>query len=269
MPKSSPLKSNFTAGEFSPKLEGRADITRYANGADILENFLIHQAGGAFSKPGTKFVATTKNNGKVRLTTFQFSVAQSYVLEFGDQYIRFYTNNGQLLDPVNPVEVSTPYLLAELFELQFAQSADILYIVHKNHEPAKLERTSATTFTLTDLPIVGGPFFPDNTTAITINPSNTIGTITLTASSPLFTSDHEGALWKIGGLVSTVQGYVKITAFTNSMLVIFLAKGFCDGRETANLQVSEVWKHCGGSARRGRRFGLLRAGDGAIHRERC
>ena len=221
MPKFTPLKSNFSSGEFSPKLEGRADIARYQNGADLLENFILHQGGGAFSKPGTKFVSEVKtsSDGKVRLVSFQFSVSQSYILEFGNLYVRFYTNNGQLLDPTNPVEVTTPYTTAQLFDLQFAQSADVLYIVHEAHEPVKLERTSATTFTLTDISFTGGPFLPDNIGSITVNPSATTGTITLTASDDLFTADHVGALWKIHGLVSTVQGYVKITVFTNSKLV--------------------------------------------------
>ena len=224
MPKSSPLKSNFTAGEISPKAFGRADISRYPNGAAILENFLIHEVGGAFSRPGTKFAAEAKTSsaGKVRLETFQFSTSQSYVLEFGNLYVRFYTLNGQLLDPTNPVEVTTPYTIDQVFDLQFAQSADVLYIVHAAHEPAKLERTSATTFTLTDITFVGGPFFPDNTGAITVDPDATaIGAVNLVASVDLWTEDHEGALWKIHGTTDdpAVQGYVLITTFTDEQHV--------------------------------------------------
>lgn len=32
------IKTNFTAGEISPRLMGRVDITRYANGAKVIEN---------------------------------------------------------------------------------------------------------------------------------------------------------------------------------------------------------------------------------------
>lgn len=214
MPKSSPLKSNFTAGEFSPKVFGRADIARYANGAAEIENFLIHEAGGLFSRPGTKFVkeVKTSSDGKVRLETFQFSTSQNYVLEFGDLYVRFYTNEGQLLDPTNPVEVVTPYTIAQVFDLQFAQSADVLYIVHPSHEPAKLQRTSATTFTLTEIAFSDGPYLPTNVTATsTITPSADTGNdITLTASVATFTADM------VGGIFRVKDGYVKLDTFTTT-----------------------------------------------------
>ena len=56
------IKTNFTAGEFSQKLFGRSDVTRYANGAAVIENFLINEAGGIFSRPGTRYVAEAKTS---------------------------------------------------------------------------------------------------------------------------------------------------------------------------------------------------------------
>jgi hypothetical protein len=35
------IKTNFTAGEVSPRLMGRVDIARYANGAKIIENAVV------------------------------------------------------------------------------------------------------------------------------------------------------------------------------------------------------------------------------------
>jgi hypothetical protein len=53
-------------------------------------------------------------------------------------------------------EIPTTYLEAELPALQFAQSADTLYIVHPSHKPAKLTRTGHTDWTLTDITFTAG-----------------------------------------------------------------------------------------------------------------
>ena len=120
--KASPVQNNFTAGELSPFLLGRFDIAKYGNAAKTLENILIHQAGGGQRRPGKKYVAGVKTNSlKARIITFEFSTTQTYILEFGNEYIRFYRNQGQIEDSGSPVEISTPYLTADLFQLQFAQ----------------------------------------------------------------------------------------------------------------------------------------------------
>ncbi len=148
MPKVSPVQNNFASGEFSPWLYGRFDITKYANAAKTLENILIHQAGGAQRRPGTKYVAEVKTSSlKTRLVTFEFSTTQTYILEFGNKYIRFYRNNGQI-QSASAYEISTPYLTAELFDLQFAQDADTMWITHPNWKPRELTRTGHTAWTL-------------------------------------------------------------------------------------------------------------------------
>ena len=48
------IKTNFTAGEISPRLMGRVDIARYANGAKIIENAVCVVQGGVVRRPGTR-----------------------------------------------------------------------------------------------------------------------------------------------------------------------------------------------------------------------
>ncbi|MFA5322332.1 MAG: ubiquitin-activating E1 FCCH domain-containing protein, partial [Smithella sp.] len=49
-------------------------------------------------RPGTYFVAETKHSDKKsRLFNFSFSTIQGYQLEFGDKYIRFYKDFGQIV----------------------------------------------------------------------------------------------------------------------------------------------------------------------------
>lgn len=150
--RANPILTNFTSGELSPRLSGRVDVTKYFNGCQVLENFIVMPHGGVDRRPGVRYVADGKHsNMKVRLVPFEFSTTQAYVLEFGHNYIRVYKDGGQVTSGGSPVEVTTTYTEDELFELQFAQSADTLYIAHPNHKPASLTRSSHTSWTLSDL----------------------------------------------------------------------------------------------------------------------
>lgn len=91
------LQNNFTAGEISPRLNSRTDLTRYKNGLKTLQNMTIMPHGGVTSRPGTVFVAPAKETTKdVRLIDFVFSTAISYVIEMGDEYFRFFSSNSQI-----------------------------------------------------------------------------------------------------------------------------------------------------------------------------
>jgi len=187
--------TNFTAGELTPLLEARVDLAQYANGCRTVSNFLIHPQGGVYRRGGTEYIAGVKTNSKkVRLVPFEFSVSQAYVLEFGENYIRFYANQAQVVSgsPSAAVEVSTTYAEGELFDLQFAQSADILYITHPDHAPAQLTRTAATTFTLSDVAFEDGPYLDENVETTTLTPSATTGSITITASAVTGINDDTG-----------------------------------------------------------------------------
>ena len=168
-----PIINTFNAGELSPFLYGRTDLGKYTSGCRTLENFLVTPYGPAKRRPGTEYIADTKTHSdKARLIPFQFSVEQAYILELGDQYIRFYRDGTQIeTGPSTPYEISTPWALADLFLIQFVQSADVMYLVHPDYHPQKLSRTSDTSWTLVDIPFTGGPFLDDNTTSTTITPS--------------------------------------------------------------------------------------------------
>ncbi len=284
-----PFQTNFTAGELTPKLAGQVDFKKYSNGVETLENMQVFPQGGATRRPGTRFVAEVKNSANItRLIPFEFNVEQSYIMEFGDQYIRFYKDNGQITETAkditaitkaNPAvvtssshgysdgdhvwiasvvgmtevngrrftvankttntfelsgvnstnyttyssggtaskvyEISTNYTSAQVFDLQFAQSADIMYITHPLHEPAILSRTGHTNWTLADAVFEKGPYLDANSTSTTLTSSaTTVGTgRTLTASASLFASTDVGRLFKLG------DGHGKITAFTSATVV--------------------------------------------------
>lgn len=93
------IQTNFTSGEFSPKMYGRVDFAKYFNAAKTIENFIIQPQGGVTRRPGTQYVATAKvTTENVRLIPFEFSATQAYIIEMGDHYMRFYMNGGQIVN---------------------------------------------------------------------------------------------------------------------------------------------------------------------------
>ena len=257
--------TNFTAGELSPRLDGRTDLEKYFTGCKTLENMTIHPHGGSTRRPGTYFGLEAKqSSAKTRLIPFEFSTTQTYIMEFGNNYIRFFKDNGiittadvnisaitkaspgvvttsashnltagdyviiqnvvgmtelngrqfkvgtvpsattfQLKDMegnnfstsglttyasagivAEIYEVATTYSTADLFEIKYAQSADIMYFVHPSYPIKKLSRTGHTSWTLADVDIFSGP--SDDISGVTkANP----GVVTTDKNHGLITGD--------------------------------------------------------------------------------
>lgn len=142
---------SFTGGEVAPALYGRIDQIKYEQGLRTCRNHMIMRHGGATNRPGTKFVVEVKDSTKkVKLIPFVFNDDQTYVLEFGELYMRVIKNGVQIeSSPGVAFEIVTPYLEAELPDLQFAQSADVITLVHPEHEPRELNRLADDNWTLT------------------------------------------------------------------------------------------------------------------------
>jgi len=161
MPRTTLALTSFVSGEFGNKLTGRTDFEKYQSAAKTMENFLVHPQGAATRRVGTQFISEVKDSTKkTRLIPFEFSTTQTYILEFGDQYIRFYKDKGQILSSGSAYEISSPYLEAELFDIKFAQSADVMYLVHPNHDVRKLSRTGHTSWSLATVSFTGSPSLP-------------------------------------------------------------------------------------------------------------
>ena len=163
MPRTTLALNSFVSGEFSSKLDGRQDFPKYNTSCKVLENFLVAPQGAAQRRVGTQFIDEVKDSSKkTRLIPFEFSTAQTYILEFGDGYIRFFKDKGQIVtgSPSVAYEISSPYLEAELFDIKFAQSADVMYLCHPNHNVRKLSRTGHTSWTLTTVSFSGSPATP-------------------------------------------------------------------------------------------------------------
>ena len=302
MPRTTAALNSFVSGEFSAKLDGRTDFEKYPSGCKTLENMLVHPQGAAARRVGTQFISEVKtSSAKTRLIPFEFSTTQTYVLEFGNTYIRMFKDKGQItegdvtvtaitkanpgvvtanshgyangdfvilssvvgmtevngktfkvsnkatntfeLENVDGVDVDTsgfttyssdgdanriyeitsPYLTAELFELKFAQSADVMYITHPNHEVMKLSRTGHTAWTLTEVAFTDGPYLPTNTTATTITPQQTAAASGKTLTLSAVTGVNGGVGWlatDVGRILKFNSGKAIITARTNATVAV-------------------------------------------------
>ena len=90
------------------------------------------------------------------------------------------------------IELTTTYTTANLFDLQFSQSADVLYVTHPSYAPRKIARSSDTSWSITDITFIDGPYFNTNATDTTLTLSGTTGSVTVTASAITGINDDTG-----------------------------------------------------------------------------
>src|SRR6185295_19769472 len=137
MPQVRRMLTSFSKGELSPRLDGHVDLAAYFEGAKTLENVLISRQGGAFRRYGTTMVSEVKDSSKDTIVmAFEFSVDVSYILEVGDLYIRVYKNLAQVLISAGgpPVEIVTPFVVADIRSIHTTQSADVLFMFHGSYQ---------------------------------------------------------------------------------------------------------------------------------------
>lgn len=220
MPRQLVAKQSFNAGEITPRLYGRSDVAKYNNAVKTATNCVLLGHGPVRRRNGTQHIAEVKDSTKkVRLVKFQFSIDVAFVLEFGENYIRFYTDKAQVEDGGSPVEVVTPWTESEVQELQYVQFGDTMYIVHPSHEPRTLVRNSSISWTLSTFQAFPPPteelgYTPSG---ITMTPSATTGfAIDFTASASFFLDGD------VGRQIQNLDGAGKasITSVTSATVAV-------------------------------------------------
>lgn len=233
------LTRSFAGGEITPEMFGRLDLSKFQTGLAKCLNFVVLPHGPVQNRAGFAYVLEVKSSAKkTRIIPFSFNTEQTFIIELGEQYVRFHTNGGTLLEAgknvvsvtkANPgvmeitahgynngdwlylsglggmtelngryvkvankttdtfeltdlagnninttgfgtftsggtaarvYEVATPYLEADLFDIHFVQSADVLTLVHPSHAPRELRRLSATNWQLSTIsfaPTIAAP----------------------------------------------------------------------------------------------------------------
>lgn len=198
MTKVRPIQTAFNAGEISPRMCGRVDTAVYPQAVETLENFVPTVEGPIVKRPGFEYITPAAATA-AWLTNFRFDITQDYLIEWSEGKLRFFTNGARIeTAPGVPYEVTVPYTAAEAPFVSCQQSYDRLYLDHPNHPPARLTRTSATTFVYDVPDFTNGPFADTNSdTSLTVIASAVTGSVTLTASSGIFQAGHVGGLFRI------------------------------------------------------------------------
>lgn len=156
--------TNFTSGELSPRLAGRVDVSKYFNGCQALENFLVQPHGGVTRRGGMRFVARAAcDAGASLLVPYEDATGAGWVLEFaqdeaGAGVLRFFSGGGRVLDAAGePMQIATPYLAEHLPGLCWVQDRYTLVLTHKSLAPRKLTRTAEGGFALAELELTDRP----------------------------------------------------------------------------------------------------------------
>jgi len=199
----------------------------YSNGDEVV----ITAVGGMTEVNGKRFLVADK-------TTNTFELQDKDGVDINSSTFTTYTSGGVS----NKVfELATPYTTAQLFDIKFAQSADVMYITHPAHEVEKLSRTGHTAWTLTDVDFTKGPMQDANTTDTTLNPGQAaVGTgIALVASAVTGINGGSGFLaTDVGRFVFLNDGYAKITGVTNTTnAVMTIITALDNANATANWQL--------------------------------
>ena len=181
------LQGSFVTGEISPRLQGNVLLESYKSSLGKCLNYVVVPQGAVTRRPGTRYVTTTKNDAAVRLIPFNYGQAQSYVIEAGAGYFRFFTADGVLMtgsSSSTPLEVTVdsdgdavPYAVGDLDDLDVTQSADTLFIAHPSYRPYTLKRTGTYTWVFAKLDLKHGPFDPVNVEDTVLHVDMTSGSL--------------------------------------------------------------------------------------------
>jgi hypothetical protein len=162
------------------------------------ENVVIRPYGAVAKRQGSQYVGQVKYSDKpTRLFEFTTNTNNSFMLEFGDKYIRVW-NYGIYTG----IEVTTPFTSDILFDLNCNQSGDVMFICSGKYPIQTLSRYSDTDWRMSTYKLTEQPYDEintDNGHTLTVNGD------TITSTKDLFTQDMVGSVIQIAYYVEAVH----------------------------------------------------------------
>lgn len=188
----------FTTGEVSPDVSSRFDLEQYKSALLEAENVVIRPYGAVAKRQGSQYVGQVKYSDKpTRLFEFTTNTNNSFMLEFGDKYIRVW-NYGIYTG----IEVTTPFTSDILFDLNCNQSGDVMFICSGKYPIQTLSRYSDTDWRMSAYKLTEQPYDDINTDN---GHTLTVSGDTITSTKDLFTSDMVGSVIQIAYYVEAVH----------------------------------------------------------------
>lgn len=188
----------FTTGEVSPDVSSRFDLEQYKSALLLAENAVIRPYGAVARRQGSQFIGYAKYNDKpVRLFEFTTNKNQSFMLEFGDRYVRVWRNG-----VYTNVEVATPFEADVVGELNCIQSGDVMFICSGKYPIQTLSRYSDTDWRFGAYKLSEQPYDDMNT-----DRDFTLSVVgdTLTASKDLFAEYMIGSVIQVAHYVEALH----------------------------------------------------------------
>lgn len=233
--------NNFQSGEWSPRMLGRTDTEQYTRACEKITNFIPQMTGGAAYRAGTKWVELGTSGAQTALNTEVSSVVPNMKLV---PYTPYNASNKKLLlltgtndwylmpNGVEPT-YGTRTALESLntwtpSQTSYVQAGDLLILCDGNGAlPPKVfyYDSGSTQYRLYNIerdyvllrPWKTIPWGPINSNSnnVSLNPSGTTGTITLTASAGIFVGAMVNTYFRLCQGTS-LDGVVRVTSVTNA-----------------------------------------------------
>lgn len=221
--------THFSGGELDPILSSRTDTKAYFEGAKQCRNWLIMNTGGVMRRPGTEYKATLP--AECRIIPFIFSEDEVAIFALSNNRLDVYSSAGAVIQ--SNINSEANWTTAQLFQLNFAQFGDNVFITHRDNPIRRIRRLSATSFDIQafdfeedeDVVVSGAykthkPFYKyeDHDVTLSINTAATGTGRTVTASSGFFTSDYVDHYLTIDGSQVKITGYTSPTEVTVTVI---------------------------------------------------
>jgi hypothetical protein len=216
------IQTNFSSGEVDPLMKMRVDTGAWKNGAATLLNASLFNTGGVGRRPGTWH--REHLHARARLIPFEFSGAEKYVIALLGAQCDIYSSTGTFLQSI----FSAVWFETEIFDITYAQVADTMVLAHTRWMPQLLRRTSGTTFELVPMVFAKSvtanktyqPYYKFAPDEVTLSASANTGSVTLTTSADVFSSDMIGSHLRWFDVEILLTAYASPTSMTGTVLGI-------------------------------------------------
>lgn len=220
--KTSTVITNFTGGEFGPKLQGRTDLEKFNSSCKLLANWVILKQGGIQARPPLVHKGEVKTSATpTRPIPFVYSATTAYILEFGDGYMRVWRDGVRLA-----FEMATPYPDEYLADLRYAQSADTMIVYHPAIYPQRILRFSDTNWSIGNAPFNPAPLGEIGHAGAGIN--LTVAALSgsgvgMSSSSAFFLPADVGRTVLVSGSSAVIASYINTSQVTVNITVPFVS----------------------------------------------